>query len=98
MTSAADPWSARRLHGQQRKLLELTRVRLRERLSLSDSEFDSVLALVRRQMVVSLRTSPKVKATLARGICSGPNERRQGRAAPQPPPTGERPNARGLGP
>jgi RNA polymerase sigma-70 factor (ECF subfamily) len=50
---------ARRLHGQRRKLLELTRARLRERLSLSDSEFDSVLALVRSQMVVSLRTALK---------------------------------------
>ena len=46
---------ARQLASHRRKLLDATRSRLRERLDLSDSEFDSVLALVRSQMVVSLR-------------------------------------------
>jgi RNA polymerase sigma-70 factor (ECF subfamily) len=46
---------ARRLASHRRKLLDLTRGRLQERLKLSDSEFESVLALVRSQLVVSLR-------------------------------------------
>jgi RNA polymerase sigma-70 factor, ECF subfamily len=46
---------ARQLASHRRKLLDLTRGRLRERLNLSDSEFDSILALVRSQMVMSLR-------------------------------------------
>jgi len=48
---------ARRLANHRRKLLELTRNSLRERLGLSDSDFGSVMALVRSQMVVSLRLS-----------------------------------------
>jgi RNA polymerase sigma-70 factor (ECF subfamily) len=48
---------ARRLASHRRRLLELTRNSLRERLHLSDSEFGSVMALVRSQMAVSLRLS-----------------------------------------
>jgi len=48
---------ARRLASHRRRLLELTRNCLRERLGLSDSEFRSVMALVRSQLAVSLRLS-----------------------------------------
>jgi RNA polymerase sigma-70 factor (ECF subfamily) len=48
---------ARRLAAHRRKLLDLTRARLRERLRLSDSEFESILQLVRSQMSVSLRST-----------------------------------------
>lgn len=55
---------ARRLASHRRRLLELTRNRLRERLHLSDSEFGSVMVLVRSQLAVSLRLSasePRVR-------------------------------------
>lgn len=46
---------ARRLADHRRKLLEATRARLRETVELSDSEFDSVLAVVRSQLALNLR-------------------------------------------
>lgn len=53
--------TARRLADARRKVLDLTRARLRERLRLSDSEFESVLQLVRSQLASGLR------GALARG-------------------------------
>jgi RNA polymerase sigma-70 factor (ECF subfamily) len=46
---------ARRLAEHRRRVLELTREELRARLRLTDSEFDSVLALVRSQLAISVR-------------------------------------------
>ena len=46
---------ARRLAEARRTLLEATRERLQATLKLSDSEFDSVLQLVRSQLVISVR-------------------------------------------
>ena len=48
---------ARRLAAYRRKLLDFTRARLREQLKLTDSEFRSVLSLVRSQMTISLRSA-----------------------------------------
>jgi RNA polymerase sigma-70 factor (ECF subfamily) len=48
---------ARRLAEYRRKLRESMQERLRKRLKLSDSEFHSVLSLVRSQLVVSLRST-----------------------------------------
>jgi RNA polymerase sigma-70 factor (ECF subfamily) len=39
----------------RRRVLESTREQLHRRLSLSESEFDSLLAVVRSQLIVSLR-------------------------------------------
>jgi hypothetical protein len=50
---------ARRLAEYRRKLRESMQERLRKRLKLTDSEFDSVLSLVRGQLVVSLRSALK---------------------------------------
>ena len=47
---------ARRLASYRRKLLDFTRARLREQLNVTDSEFRSLLSLVRSQMTISLRT------------------------------------------
>jgi len=46
---------ARHLAEHRRRLLEATRSLLRERLRLTDSEFESVLRLVRSQLAVSVR-------------------------------------------
>jgi len=46
---------ARRLAAHRQKLYETTRELLRERLRVSDSEFESLLALVRSQLAVSIR-------------------------------------------
>ena len=48
---------ARRLADHRRKLLDTTRALLRERLKLTDSEFESVLALVRSQLAISVRSA-----------------------------------------
>jgi RNA polymerase sigma-70 factor (ECF subfamily) len=48
---------ARRIAACRRTLLELTRERLREMISVSDSEFESVLALVRSEMASALRSA-----------------------------------------
>jgi RNA polymerase sigma-70 factor (ECF subfamily) len=48
---------ARRIAASRRALLELTRRRLREMISVSDSEFESMLALVRSQMASALRSA-----------------------------------------
>jgi len=58
---------ARRLAGYRRKLREGTQERLRKQLKLSDSEYESVLSLVRSQMVVSLRSALKHPAPPAKG-------------------------------
>ena len=50
---------ARRLAEYRRKLRESTQERLRKRLNLTDSEYESVLSLVRSQMLVSLRSALK---------------------------------------
>ena len=50
---------ARRLAEYRRKLRESTQERLRKQLKLTDSEYESVLSLVRSQMVVSLRSALK---------------------------------------
>src|SRR5262249_43271004 len=50
---------ARRLAGYRRKLREAVKERLRKRLKLTDSEYESVLLLVRSQLVVSLRSALK---------------------------------------
>jgi RNA polymerase sigma-70 factor (ECF subfamily) len=52
---------ARRLAGHRRKLLEGTRARLQERLKLTATEFDALLAIVRSQLVVSMRSALKPK-------------------------------------
>ena len=46
---------ARRLAEHRRRLLEQTRAALRQRLRLSDAEFDSLLLVVRSQLALSLR-------------------------------------------
>jgi RNA polymerase sigma-70 factor (ECF subfamily) len=48
---------ARRLAASRRKLLDGTRERLRERLKLTDTEFESLLAIVRSQLLVSVRAA-----------------------------------------
>jgi len=58
---------ARRLAEYRRKLRESMQERLRKRLKLTDSEYESVLALVRSQMVVSLRSALKNPAHPAKG-------------------------------
>ena len=50
---------ARRLTEYRRKLRQSTQQRLRKRLKLTDSEYESVLSLVRSQLVVSLRSALK---------------------------------------
>ncbi len=50
---------ARRLAEYRRKLRESVQERLRKRLKLTESEYESVLSLVRSQMVVSLRSALK---------------------------------------
>ncbi len=56
---------ARRLAEYRRKLREGTQERLRKRLKLTDSEYESVLSLVRSQLVVSLRSALKNPASSA---------------------------------
>ena len=56
---------ARRLAEYRRKLRESTQERLRKRLNLTDSEYESVLSLVRSQMLVSLRSALKNPAPAA---------------------------------
>jgi RNA polymerase sigma-70 factor (ECF subfamily) len=46
---------ARRLAAHREKLHQETRARLRERLKVSDSEFESLIGLVRSQLLVSIR-------------------------------------------
>lgn len=50
---------ARRLAEYRRKLRESMQESLRKRLNLTDSEYESVLSLVRSQLVVSLRSALK---------------------------------------
>ena len=50
---------ARRLAEYRRKLRESMQERLRKRLKLTESEYESVLSLVRSQLVVSLRSALK---------------------------------------
>ena len=56
---------ARRLAEYRRKLRESVQERLRKRLKLTDSEYQSILSLVRSQMVVSLRSALKNPANPA---------------------------------
>jgi len=56
---------ARRLAEYRRKLRESMQERLRKRLKLTDSEYESVLSLVRSQLVVSLRSALKNPAPSA---------------------------------
>jgi RNA polymerase sigma-70 factor (ECF subfamily) len=63
---------ARRLAEYRRKLRESVKERLRKRLKLTDSEYESVLSLVRSQMVVSLRSALKNPAHPAKGSSAQP--------------------------
>ena len=56
---------ARRLAEYRRKLRESMQQSLRKRLNLTDSEYESVLSLVRSQLVVSLRSALKNPAPAA---------------------------------
>ncbi len=58
---------ARRLAEYRRKLRESVQEGLRKRLKLTDSEYESVLSLVRSQMVVSLRSALKNPTHPAKG-------------------------------
>ena len=57
---------ARRLADYRRKLRESTQERLRKQLKLTESEYESVLSLVRSQLVVSLRSALKNPAHSAK--------------------------------
>ena len=52
---AAEVRDARRLAAYRQKLYEMTRELLRDRLRISDAEFERLLALVRSQIAVSIR-------------------------------------------
>jgi RNA polymerase sigma-70 factor (ECF subfamily) len=74
---------ARRLAEYRRKLRESVKERLRKQLKLTDSEYESVLSLVRSQLVVSLRSALKnpahsAKGSSAQGTASGRNTGRLG--------------------